>query len=209
MIDSILTFIKGIPIGFIFSFSLGPVFFALINISITHGFKSAMYIVLGVFLSDLLLISIAYSGVEMFLPATSNNIEFIVQIIGGILIIIMGLSSILKRKSKVYVEDDKPAHPLFNFSKGILLNILNPSNLIAWAFLVTNSKTTFKFDTNEGLIFLAGIIVGIVATQTGVAYSAGKLQKILNEKVRRRINIVTGLLLALSGVYLLIMAFTK
>ncbi|HRB73280.1 MAG TPA: LysE family translocator, partial [Flavobacterium sp.] len=39
MIDDILT---GIPLGFFLSFMIGPVFFVLLETSITKGFRAAM-----------------------------------------------------------------------------------------------------------------------------------------------------------------------
>ena len=57
MIDDILT---AIPLGFFLSFMIGPVFFVLLETSITKGFRAAMTFDLGVLLGDIVFILIAF-----------------------------------------------------------------------------------------------------------------------------------------------------
>ena len=57
MIEDILT---GIPLGFFLSFMIGPVFFVLIETSITKGFRAAMSFDFGVVLADIFFIAVAY-----------------------------------------------------------------------------------------------------------------------------------------------------
>ena len=44
--------LNGIIFGFLLSFLLGPAFFVLIETSIKKGFKSAVFLDLGILLSD-------------------------------------------------------------------------------------------------------------------------------------------------------------
>ena len=57
MFDDILT---AIPFGIILAFTIGPVFFVLLETSATKGFKSALIFDCGVILADILFILIAF-----------------------------------------------------------------------------------------------------------------------------------------------------
>ena len=52
--------LKGVVTGFILSIMIGPVFFVLLETSITKGIRAALALDFGVLLSDLLYILIAY-----------------------------------------------------------------------------------------------------------------------------------------------------
>ncbi|MEO5788179.1 LysE family transporter, partial [Gelidibacter sp.] len=56
MFDEVLS---AIPFGIILAFTIGPVFFVLLETSATKGFKSALIFNLGVMLADVLFIAIA------------------------------------------------------------------------------------------------------------------------------------------------------
>ena len=55
-------YIDAIVFGFILSFSFGPIFFILLETSITRGIKQAVFLDFGVVVSDLLFFSLAYFG---------------------------------------------------------------------------------------------------------------------------------------------------
>ena len=46
--------------GFILAFAIGPIFFTLIETSITKGFKAGVFFDLGALSADLVFITIAY-----------------------------------------------------------------------------------------------------------------------------------------------------
>lgn len=57
MFDDILT---AIPFGIILAFTIGPVFFVLLETSATKGFTSALIFDLGVILADVVFIAVAF-----------------------------------------------------------------------------------------------------------------------------------------------------
>ena len=57
MIDDILS---AIPFGIILAFTVGPVFFVLLETAATKGFKSAIIFDCGVILADIVFIAIAF-----------------------------------------------------------------------------------------------------------------------------------------------------
>ena len=53
--------IAAIPFGIILAFTIGPVFFVLLETSATKGFKAAIVFDLGVVLADIIFVTVAFS----------------------------------------------------------------------------------------------------------------------------------------------------
>jgi len=64
MFDDILT---AIPFGIILAFTIGPVFFVLLETSATKGFKSALIFDSGVMLADIIFIFVAFFSTNKLL----------------------------------------------------------------------------------------------------------------------------------------------
>ena len=124
---SLSAFLYGIPVGFFFSFGMGPVFFTLIQSSLQYGFRKAAYVIIGVVLADVIMLGIAYSGMKALLPETVD-VSFWAELIGGIVLLALGTSFLVKKavETEVHIEDSKLIAQ--NIGKGFFLNILNPGN---------------------------------------------------------------------------------
>ena len=69
--------------GFLLAFAIGPVFFTLIETSITKGFKAGLFFDLGAQTADIIFILIAYFSTSKILvltnmcvdAASSNNLQ--------------------------------------------------------------------------------------------------------------------------------------
>lgn len=76
-------FLTALPIGFFLSFTLGPVFFVLLETSITKGVRPAIVFNLGVILADIVFISIAYFSTNQLLTKIQDDPSWMV--FGGVL----------------------------------------------------------------------------------------------------------------------------
>ena len=65
-------FFTAISIGFFLSFVLGPVFFVLIETSITKGFRAAISLDLGVVLADVFFIIFCYQFIKSIFFLVNN-----------------------------------------------------------------------------------------------------------------------------------------
>src|SRR5690606_41636640 len=91
MQDAILT---AIPFGILLSFTIGPVFFVLLETSATKGFKSALIFDLGVILADILFIIVAFYSTTKLLHNIKDDPSFL--IFGGVLLAVYGFISFIK-----------------------------------------------------------------------------------------------------------------
>jgi threonine/homoserine/homoserine lactone efflux protein len=202
--------LAAIPFGIILSFTIGPVFFVLLETSATKGFKSALIFDLGVILADIIFILIAFYSTNKLVEKVKDEPSFL--IFGGVLLVVYGLISFLKTSksfrsiAKEYhkVEIQKNYGKLF--LKGFLLNFINIGVLLGWLgfILIGNSLTSgadalflFLF-TILAVYFIVDLIKIVVA-------------KTLKNKLTPRLIFKTKKIIALVilgfGVLLLVQGF--
>jgi threonine/homoserine/homoserine lactone efflux protein len=200
---SLSAFLYGLPVGFAFSFALGPVFFSLIKTSLERGFRAAVSIAFGVIVADVILLAIAYGGVDAFLPKNNVNVTFWVQILGGLLLLGLGIATMIKKPQNTEgVTLTHERHIFKHLSMGFFLNILNPANFFEWMGAASLLKSKYHFETFENVSFFAGALLAVFFTELFVAYFATRLRRILSERVMFSINISTGVMFIGSGLWL-------
>jgi L-lysine exporter family protein LysE/ArgO len=202
-LDMVLNFFAGIPIGFVMSFALGPVFFSLIHFSLKRGFWSSFYIATGVILADIVLLSAVFSGIELLMPSKNADLHFYVSLLGGLVLIGMGAANFFKKTTIHNVEDSGKRNVFLLILNGFLLNILNPANFLAWLALSTNITQSGSFSFYGQISLYIGCLLGIYATEVAIAYFASLLQRHLNDKRMKIINYTMGIIFVLCGLYLL------
>ena len=133
MFDNILA---AVPFGIILAFTIGPVFFVLLETSATKGFKSALIFDFGVILADIFFILLAFFTTNRLIEKIKDDPNFL--IFGGFLLAIYGLISFIKT-SKSFRSIVKEYHKIeFKknygrlFLKGFLLNFINIGVLLGW-----------------------------------------------------------------------------
>ena len=66
--------LNGIKLGFVLTFLVGPVFFAILQTSVERGFWSGVLVSLGVSLSDIIYVTVCYFGLAQFIDQDQNKI---------------------------------------------------------------------------------------------------------------------------------------
>ena len=89
--------IKGIGLGLMLAIAFGPSFFALLQTSIKNGLKSGIILALGIFLSDLIYVAIAYFGATSLLSNDRN--KFYIELVGGALLVVFGGYELFQKKA--------------------------------------------------------------------------------------------------------------
>jgi threonine/homoserine/homoserine lactone efflux protein len=199
---SIKAFLAGLPIGIIFSFALGPVFFSIIKTSLQNGFRSAVWISLGVIVADITLLAFAYSSVEAFLPK-GVDVAFWIQLLGGLVLLAFGIVTIVKKNENTEGVAADSKLILKNISTGFFLNIINPANFAEWVGIAGLLKTKYHFETYENFSFYGGALLAVLFTELLVAYFAEKLRRFLNPRVMHNINMTAGIIFVITAIWLL------
>lgn len=207
--------IKGIITGFILSIMIGPVFFLLLETSIRRGVRAALAIDLGVFISDLIYISLAYVFYAEVADLTTGKNSNIFKIAGGVIFIVFGLVTLLK-KTKPSTETDsvgiaQTKDYVMLALKGFLLNFANPGVLFYWVGVIAlGSKNSGSEDAgNHTLLYIGILLLTFFSVDVLKILGAKKLRPFITESVLVALNRVTGLIILLTGVYLLIGGIVK
>lgn len=198
--------LAGIPFGIILSFTIGPVFFVLLETSATKGFKSALLFDLGVILADILFIFAVLKSTDTLIEKIKDDPNFLV--FGGVLLVIYGLISFIKTSKsfreivKEYqkVEIQKDYGKLF--IKGFLLNFINIGVLLGWIgfIILANSLTESK---NGVYIFLTSMLVSYFLTDLVKMALAKRLRNKLTPKRIFKTKKIVSLVIIGFGVLLL------
>jgi threonine/homoserine/homoserine lactone efflux protein len=198
---------QGLLLGLALAVSAGPSFFAIIQTGSKRGFRPALSLAIGIFLSDLFCVVLAYLGLARLFDNPQYKIY--VGIIGGTVLAMFGFFTILQSKSMKpakELEIKAVKNQLF-IVKGFLLNILNPIVLGLWMACVVSVTSNPKFGKIEVFFFFMTSLLTIFFLDVLKAYSANKITKALSEKILHWINIIAGTIMMIFGLLLIYKVF--
>jgi len=206
--------IQGVIIGLILSIMTGPIFFIYIQVASEKGFRAALAVGIGAWLSDLLFILFVTLGVGSFISFIEwEGFKFWFALFGGIMLIVFGISTIyiankkkLKIKNKIPVPNDKNYMNLF--LKGFSINSFNPFVAIFWLgtmgilTALVNNKIP---DTNQKFNFFASIFSIVVITDIIKIYLSKKIKHFLKSPTSLyNLQKAIGIILIVLGTVLII-----
>lgn len=202
--------LRAIPFGIILAFTIGPVFFVLLETSVTKGFKSALIFDLGVMFADILFIIVAFFSTSKLIDKIKDDPNFLV--FGGVLLVVYGFISFIKT-SKSFRDIVKEYHRIDIqkkygklFLKGFLLNFINIGVLIGWVgfIVIANSLT----ETSQGVVvFLCTILIVYFLVDLVKIAVSKKLKNRLTPRLIFKTKKIIALVILGFGVLLLIQAF--
>lgn len=194
---------KGIVTGLLFTLTFGTVFFSLIQTSVKRGFNKALYIALGVLLSDAFFIAVSLLGTS-FVADEMHKYDMQIRIVGFVFLVVLGIRSIIKKEVD-HTNDVAPTERkgILYFIKGAMLNSINPMVLISWMGVVTYVETVIKFDYNNTLFYFMVVLATMLTTMIGIIYFAGKLRHVLSAKNMHRLNVFSGIIFLVFALVIL------
>lgn len=201
---------KAIPFGVLLALTIGPVFFVLIETSVTKGFRAALTFDLGVILADIVFILVAFYSTTKILDKVKDDPNLLV--FGGVLLVVYGLISFIKT-SKSYrkiIREHRSVTIKKNyfelFFKGFLLNFINIGVLGGWiaAIILAESITT---SSNGVIIFLSTVLLSYLITDLLKIFLAKKLKSKLTPRVVFKMKKIVSLIILFIGVALVVQGF--
>lgn len=204
--------IKGIVTGFILSIMIGPVFFVLLETSIRRGARAALSFDLGVLVSDVLYILIAYIFYSEVAALTSGENSGILKLVGGILFIIYGIFTYFKKVKEMKVDEvgkiiQRTSDYAILALKGFLLNIANPMVIFYWFSVMTlGAKESAAEGGNDGsmFFFLTLILITFFSVDLLKIFGAKKLRPLVTDRLLVALNHLIGIVFVIFGIVLII-----
>lgn len=197
--------------GFLLAFAVGPVFFTLIETSITKGFKAAVFFDLGAMVADIIFILIAFFSTSKILEKVKDDPGLL--IFGGGVLIAYGIISYI-RTAKSFIKIVREHHAvnvkknlIGLFLKGFLLNFVNFGVLAGWigTIIMANALTTSE---NGVFWFLTTVLATFFVTDLLKITLAKKLKNKMTPrfifKTKKWVSILItsfGVLMLLQGIF--------
>ena len=202
-----LEFLPAVPLGILLSFSFGPLFFILLETSISKGIKQAFFIDVGVVAADITFFSVAYFGASKLITEENQPALFV---LGGVLLSSYGVLSFFKtykkrkkqQKGKVKVIQTPN---LFSLAiKGYLLNIINVAVLFFWTGVLFVIGPKFEMETGKIWLFFLATVSTYILVNLCKYYFASKLKTKLTDSILYKMKQVLNLFVFVFGVYLVV-----
>ncbi|WP_281541768.1 LysE family translocator [Maribacter aestuarii] len=197
-----------IPLGFLLSFMIGPVFFVLLETSAIKGFRAALSFNCGVIIADIIFIIAAYFSSFQLLENLSNQPGL--YVFGGVILLVYGLTTFFKRDSKAVRKKSIKitSGDYFGlFVKGFLLNFINIGVLVFWLGIIIIVGPSLENEPNRILVFFTTMLSAYFVTDIFKILLAKQLKKKLTYKRIHLIKKGIGLILVVCGIVLIVKGF--
>lgn len=206
-------FLKGLLIGLIASAPVGPIAVLCLQRTLNKGRASGIATAMGASLSDLVYAIVAIFSMSIIIDFIEKH-EFILSIIGSIIVIIFGIHTFLDnptRNLEKQVKSDKTnKNYVQDFFTSFGLTITNP--LVIFLFIGLFAKLSFVTEETTFLENICGIVfimTGAFIWWTIVVNVVNMFRNRINLRRLYRINQITGIVLVLLAVISLIASLNK
>lgn len=190
-----MDFLNGYMVGLGMIIFIGPVFFFLLSSSLKGGFIPGLLVALGIIVSDIIYVILCSYGLTQLI--THPTSLYWIALIGGILLIGMGVKYISTREFIIETPNSLNTKHYFEFfTKGFLVNFINPFVLLVWIGLIEYTKQT---PTITSSWYLTGVLLGIFSTDFAKVLLAKHIKKLITPYVLKRIYKISGVILIIFG----------
>ena len=196
-----------IPLGFLLSFMVGPVFFVLLETSATKGFRAGFALDLGVIFADIIFLFIAYFSSFQLLENLSNQPGL--YVFGGVILLIYGLTTFFRSDFK----EKKPrivtrgSDYLGLFVKGFLLNFINIGVLVFWLGVIIIVGPSLNNQPNRIITFFSAMLGAYLITDIFKILLAKQLRRKLTRDRILLVKKILGVILIICGIVLIVKGF--
>jgi threonine/homoserine/homoserine lactone efflux protein len=200
----VLAISKGIGYGiFLGILSIGPTFFALIQMGMQGGKSAGLRMALGVFLSDLTVALACFFGLSKIFVTPQFQLGFSAFAAFGILFI--GVRGVVVQYRRFLINLRKPVNNKTNFLRGFIVNLLNPFVLLLWVGILGAITVGHDVNDNEYLILvqMMSILATVFALDIAKVHLSDFIGQKLNFKSFFKISKYIGYALISIGIYYL------
>lgn len=185
--------LKGILIGLIIGVPIGAVGALCLQRSLLYGAKSGLVSGLGSSAADCLYAAMGAFGITLISDFLTKH-RTIIYFIGGVLILAMGVSSLLKKRVCNAVAGDRMSYPAM-FMSSLGVGITNPAAIITFLIAFSYFGIDGKQGALNGAALVFGVFLGTLGWWIALATIAEVIKKKHDEKGFERVNRVFGIIM--------------
>lgn len=200
--------LKGVATGLLLSIMIGPVFFVLLETSIRKGVKAALAVDLGVLLSDIGYIIIAFVFFQQVAELREGDDNSVLRLVGGTLFTVYGVYNYFKKVKQKETSTGFEVVPnatgyIILVLKGFLLNLMNPLVIFYWFSVMTLGADDGEGSDTSMILYLTYILVTFFSIDFLKIILAKRLRTLVTPKLMMGLNRMVGIVFVGFGLVLI------
>ena len=204
---SIVLFGEGFATGMMLTIMLGPVTMIILRYGLQVNRLAGLWAAAGTWVSDFVFIGLTYwmtTTIDSW--SQQPGIRLAMFLFGVFGLLVMGGLMLRVRKKSFSAEGDVvQASYIQAFVGGFLVNSLSPFTLFFWL----GAAVFLHLQSDNPIWYYAGLMLALAAGDFTKAWLAPKLSSWLKESHVYWIQIVAGVLIACTGLYVMIVGLIE
>ncbi len=202
---SFLLFGEGFITGIMLTMMLGPVTMIILRYGLQVNRMAGVWAAAGTWVSDFVFIALTFwmtTSIETW--SQRPDIRLTLFLAGGFGLLVMGLLMLRVKKTIVQPSPDTISTGYLRaFIGGFLVNSLSPFTLFFWL----GAAVFLHLQADDPMWYYIGVMSSLGIGDFTKAWLAPKLTLWLKEKYVYWVQMVAGILIAGTGLYIMVMGF--
>ena len=198
-------FLHGLGLGLALSVLIGPLFIALTQTGMEKGVKAGLTLATGIWVSDILVILSGYFFIREIQQWINDPFFFrAMGFAGGIILLLTGISTILKKPLDSKNDDKTLSRTLWGFwTKGFSINFFNPFTFVFWLGVLSTYIAGRMLNGLQSFILLGTIMGTIVITDSAKVFFGKLIRTRMTQHAMYLFGKIAGLALCIFGLVLI------
>lgn len=201
-----MIYLRGILIGFAFVAPIGMQNIYMFNNALSNKMSKALLHNFLVWFCDALFSFAAFYGIGALISA-NEIVKIIVMLIGGALTSYIGFNIIRSAKQTAIGSDSKKQTLKQALMTALIVSWGNPQAMIDGTMMLGASRATLTFE--QSILFITGVITASFIWDHGITIGFNLLRDKLPKKFLLAINLISGIIVAVYGLYLILTGITE
>ena len=201
-----MIYLRGILVGFAFVAPIGMQNIYMFNNALSNKMSKALLYNFLVWFCDALFSFAAFYGIGALISA-NEIVKIIVMIIGGALTSYIGFNIIRSAKQTAIGSDRKKQTLKQALMTALIVSWGNPQAMIDGTMMLGASRATLTFE--KSILFITGVVTASFIWDHGITIGFNLLRDKLPKKFLLAINLISGIIVAVYGLYLILTGITE
>lgn len=193
-------------VGFAFVAPIGMQNIYMFNNALSNKMSKALLYNFLVWFCDALFSFAAFYGIGALISA-NEIVKIIVMIIGGALTSYIGFNIIRSAKQTAIGSDSKKQTLKQALMTALIVSWGNPQAMIDGTMMLGASRATLTFE--QSILFITGVVTASFIWDHGITIGFNLLRDKLPKKFLLAINLISGIIVAIYGLYLILTGITE
>ena len=201
-----MIYLRGILVGFAFVAPIGMQNIYMFNNALSNKMSKALLYNFLVWFCDALFSFAAFYGIGALISA-NEIVKIIVMLVGGALTSYIGFNIIRSAKQTAIGSDSKKQTLKQALMTALIVSWGNPQAMIDGTMMLGASRVTLTFE--QSILFITGVVTASFIWDHGITIGFNLLRDKLPKKFLLAINLISGIIVAIYGLYLILTGITE